>query len=417
MPDFAADLERRFLRYCATDSQADPRSDTNPSSPAQIAMGDLLERELREIGALHVRRTDHGTVLGTILGEGRGPTIGFLAHMDTTPQFNATGVKPRAIRDYDGGEIRYPDDPALVLSPERSPYLAEKRGHTIVTASGTTLLGADDKAGVAIVMTAAEHMIRNPDPARGPVQICFTTDEEIGRGVYPELVGELGVDFAYTFDGQKVGEIEFETFSADEATIRIEGVSIHPGFAKGQLVNAISLAARLLTALPADMAPETTADREGFVHASDIKGGSSAVELRVIIRDYELEGLAEKGKMIERLVDELQAFEPRASVRCTIRPQYRNMRYWLEKDRRPVDLAERAVRALGHTPRFVAFRGGTDGSRLTEMGVLCPNLFTGMHEIHGPLEWVSVQDMEAAVSLMLKIAELGAGLRHETRAA
>jgi tripeptide aminopeptidase len=408
MSRFAEDLETRFVRYCAIDSQASDKSTTHPSTPVQIEMGKVLEQELHAIGATDIRRNDHGAVLATIPGNTDGPTIGFVAHMDTTPQFNATGVKPRVIRSYDGGNIRYPDHPSLVLSPDQFPYLGEKVGHTIVTASGTTLLGADDKAGVAIVMTAAKHLIDNPDLPHGPIRICFTTDEEIGKGVYPELVAEMAADFAYTFDGQKVGEIEFETFSADEATIRIEGVSIHPGLAKNQLVNAIPLAARLIAALPRDMSPETTEGREGYVHATEIAGGSSEIVLRIIIRDYELEGLAAKGQLIEDIVAEVQAFEPRAKISCEIRAQYRNMRYWLEKDKRPVDLAERAMVAIGQTPRFTAFRGGTDGSRFTEMGLPCPNLFAGMQEIHGPLEWVSVQDMEVAVALMLKIAELGA---------
>lgn len=407
MPSFAQEIESRFVRYCAIDSQASDKSTTHPSTAVQIEMGKVLEQDLRDIGATDVRRNDHGAVLATIPGNTAGPTIAFMAHMDTTPQFNASGVKPRVIHDYDGSEIRYPDNPDLVLSPERSPYLREKIGDTLVTASGTTLLGADDKAGVAIVMTAAKHLIDNPHLPHGPIRICFTTDEEIGKGVYPELVEELGADFAYTFDGQKVGEIEYETFSADEATIRIEGVSIHPGLAKNQLVNAIVLAARLVDAMPRDMAPETTEGRQGYVHATEITGGSSEVTLRVIIRDYELDGLAAKGQLIQDLVARLQAEEPRARITCSIRAQYRNMRYWLEKDKRPVDLAEQAMIAIGQTPAFTAFRGGTDGSRFTEMGLLCPNLFAGMQEIHGPLEWVSVQDMEVAVALMLKIAEMG----------
>ena len=407
MSDFASDLESRFVGYCAIDSQASDKSDTHPSSQVQIAMGKVLEQELRDIGASDVTRNDHGAVLAMIPGTISGPTIGFVAHMDTTPQFNATGVKPRVIRNYDGSDVRYPDNASLVLSPEQVPYLREKVGDTIVTASGTTLLGADDKAGVAIVMTAAKHVRDNPHLPHGPIRICFTTDEEIGKGVYPALVQEMGADFAYTFDGQKVGEIEFETFSADEAIIRIEGVSIHPGLAKDQLVNAVVLASQLVAALPRDMSPETTEGREGYVHATEITGGSSEVVLRVIIRDYELDGLAAKGQLIQDLVAELKASEPRAKISCSIRAQYRNMRYWLEKDKRPVDLAERAMIAIGQTPKFTAFRGGTDGSRFTEMGLLCPNLFAGMQEIHGPLEWVSVQDMEVAVALMLKIAELG----------
>ncbi|MAU46790.1 MAG: peptidase T [Yangia sp.] len=401
---FDQELEDRLVRYAAIDSQSDADSPSSPSTEIQFGMLRLLEQELGEIGAKDVQVTEYGAVLATIPGTTEGPTVGLLAHVDTAPQFNATGVKPRVVKGYNGGEITYPDDPALVLSPEEYPYLAEKRGHDIVTASGTTLLGADDKAGVAIIMTAARHLLANPGIPHGPVRIAFTPDEEIGRGVDPKLPADLGADFAYTFDGGRVGEIEYETFSADGAEVRITGVSIHPGFAKGKMVNAIHLASRIVETLPqATMTPEVTDGLEGFVHATEMTGGSSEMKIKFIIRDFEREGLEAKGEMLRQVCAAVQATEPRATITCEIRPQYRNMRYWLEEDMTPVDLARDACRDLGLEPVSVPIRGGTDGSRLTEMGVPTPNLFTGMQNIHGPLEWISVQDMAKATDLCLTL--------------
>ncbi|WP_373356079.1 peptidase T [Pseudoroseicyclus sp. CXY001] len=404
MPDFNAELEDRLVRYCAIDSQSDVDSLSEPSTAIQLDMARLLVKELEEIGAEEIELTDYGTVLATVPGTAPGPTIGFMAHVDTAPQFHAEGVKPRVIRGYIGGDITYPDDPDLVLSPEASPYLAEKVGDDIVTASGLTLLGGDDKAGVAIVMAAARHMIETGTP-RPKLRLAFTPDEEIGRGAHEKLPKDLGADFAYTFDGQKPPSIEYETFSADGAMVRIRGVSIHPGLSFGKLVNAITLGAKLLTLLPqSTMTPETTRGRDGFIMAGEMTGDAAEVQIRFIIRDYELEGLAEKGEILRKACEAIQAGEPRAVVSCEITPQYRNMRYWLEKDMTPVDLAADAARDIGIEPKFTAIRGGTDGSRMTEMGVPCPNLFTGMQNIHGPLEWISIQDMARATELMLAIA-------------
>ena len=398
-PATLAELEARLIRYCATDTQSDPDSPSQPSTAIQLDLARMLADELTEIGAQDVRITEYGAVLATLPGNASGPVIGFLAHMDTAPQFNATGVKPRVVRAYDGGVIRYPDNPDLVLSPEVSPRLDEKLGHDIVTASGLTLLGADDKAGVAIIMPAARRLMAQPD--RPMIRIAFTPDEEIGRGVDKRLPADLGVAYAYTFDGGAVGAIDYETFSADGAEVVIEGVSVHPGYAYGKMVNAITLAARILSALPqSTMQPEVTQDREGFIHATEISGGSSRAVISFILRDFEREGLAEKGRILKAVCDAVQAGEPRARITCTITPQYRNMRYWLEDDTTIVDLARAACQSLGIQPVTVPVRGGTDGSRLTEMGVPCPNLFTGMAEIHGPLEWVSLQDMAMAVRLM-----------------
>ena len=406
MTTFDAELESRLLRYCAIDSQSDEDSPAQPSTARQLDMARLLETELREMGAADVRITDYGTVLATIPGTAPGPVIGFLAHVDTAPQFNATGVKPRVIRGWNGGAISYPDDPTLTLSPETSPHLAEKLGHDIVTASGTTLLGADDKAGVAVLMTAARHLLANPGLSRPTLRLAFTPDEEIGRGVDKRLPADLGADFAYTFDGGAVGEIEYESFSADGAVVMIKGVSIHPGLAKGKMVNAIHLAAKIIATLPqATLTPEVTEGREGFIHATGMSGGSSEMVLKFILRDFERDGLAAKGALLQQVCAAVQASEPRAEITCTITPQYRNMRYWLENDMTPVELARSAARDLGIEPVSVPIRGGTDGSRLTEMGVPCPNLFTGMQEIHGPLEWISVQDMALATQLCLGLVQ------------
>lgn len=404
MTDFTAELTERLMRYCAVDSQSDDNSLSAPSTAIQLDMARMLMAELADIGAEDVTLTEYGTVLASIPATAPGPTIGFLAHVDTAPQFAATGVKPRLIRRYNGGEISFPDNPDLKLSPEAAPYLAEKIGHDLITASGTTLLGADDKAGVAVIMAAARHLIANPTLAHGKIRLAFTPDEEIGRGVDARLPKDLGVDFAFTFDGGRVGEIEYESFSADGAVVLIKGVSIHPGLAKGKMVNAIHLAAKIIAALPQHtMLPELTEDREGFIHATEMTGGSSEMQVRFILRDFEREGLAQKGAILQAVCAAVQAAEPRAEITCTIKPQYRNMRYWLERDMTPVDLARDAARAMGIEPRSVPIRGGTDGSRLTEMGVPCPNLFTGMQEIHGPLEWVSAQDMDRAAHLMLGI--------------
>jgi tripeptide aminopeptidase len=402
---FDAELEARLMRYAAIDSQSDQDSATGPSTEIQFDMLHLLQQELTEMGAEDVTLTDYGTVLATIPATAEGPTVAFLAHVDTAPAYNATGVKPRAHRGYNGGPISYPDA-ALILSPETSPELAKKQGHTIITASGATLLGADDKAGVSILMTAAHHLLSNPDLPHGKIRLAFTPDEEIGRGVSPRLPADIGADFAYTFDGSTVGEIEYESFSADGAVVKITGVSAHPGWAKAKLVNALYLAANLIQSLPlTTMTPEVTEGREGFLHLTDMTGNAAEVTLRFILRDFERNGLADKGALLRQACAVLKAAEPRAEVDIAITPQYRNMRYWLEKDMRPVDLALKACRAIGIEPVSKPIRGGTDGSRLTEMGLPTPNLFTGMQEIHGPLEWVSVQDMATSTALMLKIIE------------
>lgn len=404
---FNQELQDRLVRYAAIDSQSDENSPTSPSTAIQFDMSNLLVEELKDIGAQDVTLTDYGTVLATIPGNTDGPTVGFLAHVDTAPQFNATGVKPRVIKGYNGGDISFPDNPDLVLSPKDHPYLAGKVGDDLITASGLTLLGADDKSGVAIVMTLARHLLANPDIPHGPIRVAFTPDEEIGRGVDAKLPKDLGVDFAYTLDGSDLGEIIYESFSADRAVVTVKGVSIHPGWAKEKLVNAAHLAAKIVQTLPqATMTPETTDGREGFLHVTDMNGGSSEMEIKLILRDFERDGLEAKGALLRSVCDTVQASEPRAQISCEIYPQYRNMRYWLEDDMTPVDLALEACHANGIEPISVPIRGGTDGSRLTEMGVPTPNIFCGMQCVHGPLEWVSVQDMASSLQVCLTLTQL-----------
>jgi tripeptide aminopeptidase len=406
---FDQELQDRLVRYAAIDSQSDENASGSPSTEIQFDMLNLLVEELQSIGAQDVQLTDYGTVLATVPGTAEGPTIGFLAHVDTAPQFNAAGVKPRVIKGWNGDDISYPDNPDLILSPAKSPYLATKVGDDIITASGLTLLGADDKAGVAVVMTLARHLIANPDIIRPTIRVAFTPDEEIGHGVDAKLPADLAVDFAYTLDGSDVGEIIYESFSADRAVVTVKGGSIHPGWAKEKMVNAAHLAAKIVQTLPqATMTPETTDAREGFLHVTDMNGGSSEMEIKLILRDFELDGLAAKGDLLRKTCEAVQAGEPRAEITCEIYPQYRNMRYWLENDMPPVNLALAACKANGIAPISVPIRGGTDGSRLTELGVPTPNIFCGMQNVHGPLEWVSVQDMTKSTQVCLTLAQLAA---------
>jgi tripeptide aminopeptidase len=407
--EFTREVEERFLRYVAIDTQSDEKSPASPSTEKQYDLLRLLVDELTSLGAREVRLTEYGAALATIPATTKTdtPVVALLAHVDTAPQFSGTGVKPIVHRNYAGGDIVLPDDPGIVLSPARFPYLATKAGEDIVTASGTTLLGADDKAGVAIVMTVAKHLLQNPDLEHGQIRICFTPDEEIGRGVHRDLPKDLGADVAYTLDGAELGEIVYETFSADKADVHVKGVSIHPGQAKEKLVNALHLAAKIVDTLPhITLTPETTAGREGFIHIYAMSGTAAAADLHFILRDFELDELRRQGELLEQVCATLQAAEPRARITCTITKQYRNMRYWLENDMRPVELAREACKRLGIKPISPPIRGGTDGSRLTESGVPTPNLFTGMQNIHGPQEWVSVQDMARATELCIELVQL-----------
>lgn len=406
-PNFDRALEARLLAYCAIDSQSDEHSQTTPSTEIQLDVSRHLVAELERIGASDVTLTKYGAVLATVPAtDPNAPTIGFCAHVDTAPQFNATDVKPRVIHGWDGAPISYPDNPDLILSPNTSTYLTGKEGEDIITASGLTLLGADDKAGIAIIMTMAEHLLTTPGLNHGTIRLAFTPDEEIGRGVHPDLPADFGVDFAYTLDGAQRGTLEYETFSADGAVVTITGTSAHPGYAKDKMTNALHVAAQIISELDKDgTTPETTSGRESFTHIYAQEGGSSETTLRFILRAFEMEDLTAQAERLKAACAKAERDFPGATVTCDISKQYRNMRYWLEQDMTPVERAREAIRAEGLEPKSVPIRGGTDGSQLTEKGVPCPNIFTGMMEIHGPLEWVSVQDMASATRVLLNLVQ------------
>lgn len=403
-----ADLLDRFCRYVRINTRSDPDSPTTPSTPGQWDLLRLLETELKELGARDVRLTKFGYLIATIPATTKKttvPKVAFFAHVDT--EQNLPGAaKPIVHRKYDGKPIILPDDPTQVLDPVRIPALTEKTGDDIITASGTTLLGADDKAGVAAVMAAARHLLANPSILHGEIRVCFNPDEEIARGVEKLDLADVGVDFAYTLDAELPGEIDYESFSADAAVLDIRGVPSHPGSAKGVMVNAIRIASRFVASLPMELSPERTDKREGFVHPTNITGNLEHAQVKMILRDFELDGLAAKGAVVKDIVDKLRAGEPRAGIKLEITKQYRNMRYWLEKDMRPVEFALEAVRRMGLKPFSDAIRGGTDGSRLTEMGLPTPNIFCGMRNIHSQLEWVSLQDMAAGAGTVLHLVQL-----------
>jgi tripeptide aminopeptidase len=405
------DLLQRFLRYVRVDTQSDETSDTFPSTSGQLVLLEMLKQELNELGAANVQMTKHGYVMASIPANTRKtgvPTAAFFAHVDTAPDCSGKDVKPILHRKYDGGVIKFPDNPRLTLDPATSPELRTAVGKDVVTASGTTLLGSDDKSGVAVVMTLVETLLRETKRKHGLVRVCFTPDEEIGRGVNKLDLQMLGADVGYTLDGGPPGEICWETFSGDAAEVTIDGVTTHTMEARAKgMVNAAYLAGKLLAALPRErLAPETTEKREGFIHPMSVEGRTERAIVKFILRDFELDGLAAKGEIVKGLCRGLQVAEPRARVRCKIRKQYRNMAYWLRKDMRPVELAREAFTAAGLKPYDHVIRGGTDGSRLTELGLPTPNLFCGEHNAHGPLEWVAVQDMESAVTACARLAEL-----------
>ena len=407
-PIDAQDLLERLCRYVRLDTRSDPHSSTCPSTPGQWDLLRLLENELKEIGAADVRLTTDGYVLATIPAtspKAGVPRLAWFAHVDTATELPG-GAKPIVHRQYGGQPIVLPDDPSQQLTVDTIPHLREKIGHDLVTASGTTLLGADDKAGVAIVMSAGRHLLHHPEIPHGVIRVCFNPDEEIARGMTRLDLKELAADIGYTLDGEDLGEIDHETFSADAAVLEIRGVSIHPGLAKGVMVNALRLAGSFLSALPAEISPERTAGRDGFIHPVEVDGNADRCTVRMIVRDFELAGLAAKRAIVEQVVAGLRIVEPRAVFTLTFPEQYRNMRYWLEKDMRPVEFAREAVHRAGVTPISTAIRGGTDGSNLTARGLPCPNIFCGMREVHSQREWVSLQDMTKSVETLLHLAQL-----------
>ncbi|MBC7584129.1 peptidase T [Tardiphaga sp. vice352] len=405
--EFTHDVLQRFLRYVVIDTQSDPASHTCPSTEKQKNLGRLLAQELREIGLADAHLDEHGYVYATIPATSTKnvPVICFCSHMDTSPDCAGAGVRPQIVPNYRGGDIVLPADPSQVIRVEDNPALADQIGHDIITSDGTTLLGADNKAGLAEIMDAARYLIANPQIPHGTIKILFTPDEEIGRGVDKVDLTKLGADFAYTMDGETAGHLEDETFSADGAVITIEGVSAHPGFAKGKMEHAIKIAAAIVERLPKDhCSPETTEGKEGFLHPIGITGALEKATLSFIVRDFTDEGLAEKEALLQSIVDEVMKDYPHSTASIAIKPQYRNMKQVIDRHPQIVDYAMQAIRRAGLAPKRTSIRGGTDGSRLSFMGLPCPNIFAGEHAFHGRTEWVSRQDMEKASETIVHLA-------------
>ncbi len=405
-PD-TTDLLDRFLRYVQIDTRSNDQSTTTPSTPGQWDLLRLLEVELRSLGLRDVTLTEHGYLLATVPATSAKPTptLAWFAHVDTATNLPGR-AKPIVHRNYDGRPLTLPDDPAQTLTVDTTPFLRDCLGHDLITASGTTLLGADDKAGIAVIMAAVRHLRCHPEIPHGRIRLCFNPDEEIARGMAKINLAQLDADAGYTLDGSSPGEIDFETFSADAAVLEIRGVAAHPGWAKDVMVNAARLAGRFLAALPAELSPEHTSGRAGFIHPLECAAFAEFARVKLILRDFELDGLTAKRAVVEKIVADLRTAEPRAQFDLTFTEQYRNMRYWLEQDMRPVEFAREAIRRAGLVPKSTAIRGGTDGSNLTARSLPTPNLFCGMHEVHSPREWVSLQDMAKAVETLLHLAQV-----------
>lgn len=408
LPKFTHSVTERFLRYVRIDTQSDASSPTCPSTEKQKDLGRLLAQELRDLGLADAHLDNHGYVYATVPATtGKAvPVICFCSHMDTSPDCTGTDVKPQIVRNYPGGDIVLPADPSQIIRAAEHPALAGQIGNDVITTDGTTLLGADNKAGLAEIMDAVQILLANPGIKHGVIKILFTPDEEIGRGADKVDLKKLGADFGYTIDGESAGHLEDETFSADGVTITIQGVSAHPGFAKGKMEHALKIASRIVDRLPKDMAPETTEDREGFLHPVGLHGGLDSATLSLIVRDFSEQGLKEKETLLEHIVRGVMADFPRSSYRLEIRQQYRNMKEVLDRHPAVVDNAIEAIRRAGLVPIRSSIRGGTDGSRLSFMGLPCPNIFAGEHAFHSRLEWVSVQDMEAAVRTIVHLAAI-----------
>jgi tripeptide aminopeptidase len=407
--ELAEDAAERFLRYVQIDTQSDEDSAEYPSTAKQLDLLRLLVEELTAIELEDAAIDEHGYVTATLPStvDRDVPAIAFFAHVDTAREASGAGVKPQRIR-YDGGEIVLGDS-GQVIRPNESPELEHHAGHELITTDGTTLLGADDKSGVAEIMAAVAHLHAHPELPHGPVKVAFNPDEEVGRGVIHFPVDTFGVAAAYTVDGSTAGEVQSETFSGAQVRMRIRGRAIHPGWAKGELVNAIKLAAAIVEKLPKEArSPETTEDREGYVHPVVISGDSSEVELRFIVRDFENDQLDEHIEFLRGLANEVAATDERCSIEVEARIQYRNMRDTLGGHPEIVANLEEAVRRIGLEPRRTSIRGGTDGSALTEMGLPTPNIFTGGHDAHSEREWICVEDMGLAAATIVELAQIWA---------
>lgn len=400
-------FRERFLTYVQIDTQSDPSSASCPSTAKQKDLGNLLVKELHEMGIKDAEIDEFGYVYATIPSNSdkEVPVICFCSHMDTSPDCSGNGVKPIIHPNYQGQDLILPDDPSQVIRKDEHPDLQFQIGNDIITASGTTLLGADNKAGIAEIMDAANFLITHPEVKHGEIKILFTPDEEIGRGVDKVDMKKLGADVAYTIDGETLGSLENETFSADGAVLTVRGVSAHPGFANGKMENAIKIASEIVSVLPKDrLSPESTNGNEGFIHPVSIKGHVEEAEIEFIIRDFNDDELKKHGRILELIAEEVLQGYPNSSFKITIKEQYRNMKQVLDQYPRIVDYAKKALKRAGLEPKLQSIRGGTDGSRLSFMGLPCPNLFAGEHAFHSKHEWVSVQDMQKAVETIVHLA-------------
>jgi len=409
-PAFKTSCVERFLRYVTFDTQSNEESSTYPSTDKQLVLLRRLVEELQELGLEDASIDEHGYVMATIAAttdKPNVPVIGLIAHVDTSPEMSGAGVKPLIHENYRGQDIVLSDDETQVLKLSENPHLREQIGNDIITASGTTLLGADNKAGVAEIMGAAEYLLAHPRIRHGKIRIGFTPDEEVGRGTQHFDVAKFGAACAYTLDGETLGEIEMETFSADSMTVTFQGFNTHPGYAKDKMVNAIKIAADFIERLPKDsLSPETTEGYEGYVHPYVLHGGTDQTSVKFLIRDFKTAGLAEKERRIENLARETVARYPKASVKVEIQESYRNMREVLDGHPEVVEAAKEAIRRAGLEVRMHPIRGGTDGSRLCFMGLPTPNLFAGEHNFHSRLEWVSTHDMHKAVEVVVHLCQV-----------
>ncbi|HKG67891.1 MAG TPA: peptidase T, partial [Segetibacter sp.] len=399
----------RFLRYVQVDTQSNPQSNASPSTDKQKNLSAILVEELLAMGISDAHTDDFGYVYATIPSNTSKhvPVICFCSHVDTAPDCSGTNVKPILHEKYDGRDIVLPDDTTQVLSEKEFKYLKEHRGNSIITASGNTLLGADDKAGVAEIMDMANFVITHPEVKHGTIRILFTPDEEIGKGTANLDMNKLAADFGYTLDGGELGTLEDETFNADAATITVHGVIAHPGYAKGRLVNALKIAGKILAALPKkEFSPETTKKRKGFVHPVRVEGVAEKATIEFIVRDFTREGLKENAERLRKIAEDVLDKHPKASMEFTVAEQYRNMKEVLDKHPQVVEYAEEAYKRSNLKVHKQAIRGGTDGSRLSFMGLPCPNLFTGMQGIHSKKEWIGVRDMKKAVEVMVNLAQV-----------
>ncbi|MFT4205208.1 MAG: peptidase T [Chitinophagaceae bacterium] len=402
------EIASRFIRYAEIDTQSNAESQTVPSTEKQKTLSQLLAEELSAMGYSDAHIDQYGYVYATIPRniDKDVPTICFCSHVDTAPASSGTNVKPILHNNYDGADIILPDDPAQVITTKKYPYLKKHIGKSIITASGLTLLGADDKSGVAIIMQLAQYLKNHPEIPHGHIKILFTPDEEIGRGADHVDLQKLGADFGYTLDGGDCGDYEDETFSADGAVLTINGVSAHPGDAKGKMVNALKLASEILVQLPHDLAPEHTEGRQGFLHPDEIHGTTESVKVEWILRDFETPKLAEQKALLEKIVQKVLAQYPTASYTLEVVEQYRNMHDVLKQYPQIREKTITAYQQAGLQPRIEPIRGGTDGSRLSFMGLPCPNIFTGMQAIHGKHEWIGVSDMEKSLEILINIVQL-----------